>query len=566
MNIHQNSTKMHKEFTGYLFNNIQWVVKDPMPDVFPEMMDAVFESNGCEIIRSEPHKRIWKYTKNNESFFIKQYVIKSGVDSVKSVLIPSKAKKEWHNGLLLLNKRIPTPEPVAMGERRRLGAVKECYIITRAIPDGITGRERLITLRQSPEGNQSSSKCLFLKKLISYVKALHACGFYHGELHAENILVGKNDGDFYLIDLGRVICREKTPTAWKIYDLARLLYSILDICTPDEIIMSVNDYVSDVSAVENKKSFHTAVFGQIHGIKQRHWLGKTKKCLRNNALFKTISHNKYTINMRREWDITALEELLGRHTDSLENRRGNVIKLSHKTAITYLPLSDESGKLVCIKEYRYPSVFKKFFYPFFRSPARKAWFAAHGLIAADFLTPSPIALIEEKRTGMIKRSFFITAGVFDCRPCYKYIRDTFGNREKEVVFSVKRRFADSLAASFKRLHASAIYHGDLKESNIMVRELPDSWDFLYIDLDRVYFNKNITRGRKIKNLAQLNASVHNYFTRTDRLRFYKVYAGVQKLGNKDKQIVKAIIALSKKRKAGKVVKNDVLVVDNAPGN
>ncbi|MBF8275218.1 MAG: kdkA 1 [Candidatus Brocadiaceae bacterium] len=542
---------MHKEFTGYLFNNIQWVVKDLKPDVFSDMMGAVFGSNGCEIIRSEPYKKIQKYTKNNESFFIKQYVIKSGIDAVKSVFVPSKAKKEWNNGLLLLKKQISTPEPIALGERRRLGVVKDCYIITRAIPDSVTGKERLITLRQLPEDSRSVSKGLFLKKLISYVKTLHACGLYHGELHAENVLVGKNGGDFYLIDLGRLKCREKTPTAWKIYDLSRLLYSILDVCSPNEITSAIDDYAGDMSNAVGKRSFHAEVFEQIRRIKQRHGVGKTKKCLRNNELFKTMTYNKYTINMRREWDIAALEGLLCRHTDSLEKRRDNVIKFSHKTAITHLPLSDESGKLVCVKEYRYPSAFKKCFYPFFRSPAWNAWFAAHGLIAADVLTPKPIALIEEKRTGMIKKSFLITEGIFDCRPCYKYIRNTFGNREKEVAFPVKRRFAACLAASFRQLHDAAIYHGDLKESNIIVRELPDAWDFYYIDLDRVYFNKNITRRRKIKNLSQLNASVHDYFTRTDRLRFYKVYAGVQTLGNKDKQIVKAIIALSKKRNVGK---------------
>ena len=556
---------MHKEFTGYLFNNIQWVVKDLKPDVFSEMMSAVFGSNGCEIIRSEPYKKIQKYTKNNESFFIKQYATKSGIDVVKSVFTPTKAKKEWNNGLLLLEKQIATPEPIAVGEWRRLGAVKDCYIITRAIPDSVTVKERLITLRQSPEGNRSVSKCLFLKKLISYVKSLHASGIYHGELHAENVLVGKNGDDFYLIDLGRVMCGEKTSTAGKLYDLSRMLYSILDVCTPDEITSAIDDYAGDMPNTVCKKSFHAAVFEQIREIRQRHWVGKTKRCLRNNAQFKTMTHNKYAINMRCEWDIAALEGLIVRHTDSLMNLSGNVIKLSHKTAITYLPLSGETGKLACIKEYRYPSAFKKFIHPFFRSPAQKAWFAAHGLIAAGVHTPKPIALIEEKRTGMIKKSFFITEGLFDCRPCYKYIGNTFGNRENEVVFSVKRRFAACLAASFRQLHHADIYHGDLKESNIMVRELPDTWDFFYLAIDRVYFNKNITRRRKIKNLSQLNASVHNYFTRTDRLRFYKVYAGVQKLGNKDKQIVKAIIALSRKRNAGKVVKNDVLMVDNTPG-
>ena len=147
-----------------------------------------------------------------------------------------------------------------------------------------------------------------------------------------------------------------------------MLYSILEVCTHDEITTAIDDYAGDMSAVGNKKGFHTAVFEQIRRIKQRHWDGKTKKCLKNNALFKTLIHNKYVINMRREWDIATLEGLIDKHNDSLIKRRDNVIKLSPKTAITHLPLSDESNERVCIKEYRYPSTFKKFFYPFCRSP------------------------------------------------------------------------------------------------------------------------------------------------------------------------------------------------------
>jgi len=48
---------------------------------------------------------------------------------------------------------------------------------------------------------------------------------------------------------------------------------------------------------------------------------------------------------------------------------------------------------------------KRFLRSFISSPARKAWFAAHGILALNFLTPQPIALIEEKRFSMLKRMF-----------------------------------------------------------------------------------------------------------------------------------------------------------------
>ena len=253
--------------------------------------------------------------------------------------------------------------------------------------------------------------------------------------------------------------------------------------------------------------------------------------------------------MRREWDVNTLVDFINKHILSFKIKSDNVIKSSPKTGITRVPVSNEKTKSVCIKEYRYPSFLKRFLRSFISSPARKAWFAAHGLIALNFFTPKPIALFEEKRFGILKKSFFIMEGIFDCLPCYKYIHYKFGNPYENAGFLEKRKFISCLAASFRQLHDSGIYHGDLKESNVMIRELPGTWDFFYIDLDRVYFNKKITLKKKIKNLSQLNTLLHNCITFTDRLRFYRTYAGAKKLNGKDKRTLKSIIQLSMQRNA-----------------
>lgn len=79
-------------------------------------------------------------------------------------------------------------------------------------------------------------------------------------------------------------------------------------------------------------------------------------------------------------------------------------------------------------------------------------------------------------------------------------------------------------------------------------ELHDMWEFFYLDLDRVCFNKRITLRKKIKNLSQLNASLPNSITFTDRLRFYQAYTGKKGLDDENKRIVRAIIQLSILRK------------------
>ena len=109
-------------------------------------------------------------------------------------------------------------------------------------------------------------------------------------------------------------------------------------------------------------------------------------------------------------------------------------------------------------------------------------------------------------------------------------------------------FISCLAQSFRQLHDSNVYHADLKANNIMIMELPDTWDFFYLDLDRVCFNKKITLAKKIKNLSQLNASLSNCITYTDRLRFYRAYTGVESLDRESKRILQAIIQLSIQRK------------------
>lgn len=52
----------------------------------------------------------------------------------------------------------------------------------------------------------------------------------------------------------------------------------------------------------------------------------------------------------------------------------------------------------------------------------------------------------------------------------------------------------------------------------------------------------------MKNLSQLNASIPHCITYTDRLRFYRVYAGINNLTKDDKEIVRAIVRLSIRRK------------------
>ena len=537
------------DINNQVINDVRWMTQGISRDLLKEILDSLGTGKNCEVIRSGYGKKLLKYTCSQGSFYIKQYIIRHGINAFKSFFSLSKARKEWNQGHLLLKNHILTAEPVAVGERRYFGILKDCCIISRAISNAIPAKEILDKIMQSSDDSKSSKKSIFLRILISYVGTVHDIGIFHGELHAENILVDCcNTNTFYLIDLGRIKFRKDISVSRRIKDLSRLLYSIRGICTNKEILELINNYASKTSAYKKRDIFQKEVFDEISRIKHRHLQGRIGMCLRNNDVFRTMVYNNYKIKMRTEWDVNILVALVNKHILSLNKISDNIIKVSSMTAITHIPPDNENMKSICIKEYRCQSFFKKLLYSFYNSPARKAWFAAHSLMAMNFLTARPIALLEERRFWVVKRSFFIMEFISHGVTCKKYVCEKFRDPCNRASFEEKRKFISCLALSLKQLHSSNIYHGDLKaNNNLLVMESQNGWDFFYIDLDRVGINKKITVRKEIKSLSQLNASIPKCITYTDRLRFYKTYTGQMNITEKDKRIIKTIVRLSIKR-------------------
>ena len=130
----------------------------------------------------------------------------------------------------------------------------------------------------------------------------------------------------------------------------------------------------------------------------------------------------------------------------------------------------------------------------------------------------------------------------------------------------KRVFINDLAKTIGRMHNQNIFHYDLKTCNIMVKEKDKSFDFIFLDFDKVSFEEEITIRKRVKNLTQMNLSTPGLITITDRLRFLKEYltacdaqagrqsdnaqAGLKQCNiiNEKKNILREIIKLGKAEK------------------
>jgi tRNA A-37 threonylcarbamoyl transferase component Bud32 len=127
----------------------------------------------------------------------------------------------------------------------------------------------------------------------------------------------------------------------------------------------------------------------------------------------------------------------------------------------------------------------------------------------------------------------------------RYILKNSGNL---TGLRMKRELIRGFAKTLGEMHNHNIFHHDLKTCNIMVKEKGKSFDFTFLDFDKVSFNDGITVRKRVKNLTQINLSTPRLFTFADRLRFLKEYLEQCNIMSEKKKILREIVNLSKPEK------------------
>ena len=153
------------------------------------------------------------------------------------------------------------------------------------------------------------------------------------------------------------------------------------------------------------------------------------------------------------------------------------------------------------------------------SPARRAFDAARALAARGFGTPRAVAAVEERRSGLLRRSFFLTHEVGGAITADRFW-DAAAGRTAE-----RHRFARALGDLFRRLHAAGVYHNDLKDVNLLVRQEEAAPTFVLLDLERVQIGDRIGERRRTKNLVQLERTLGRHANAAARCRMLRAYLG-----------------------------------------
>jgi tRNA A-37 threonylcarbamoyl transferase component Bud32 len=437
---------------------------------------------------------------------------KGAADVLRAALRRSRARAEWDAARWLRGAGIPTPEPFLLAERRRGPFLDAAATAARFLPQRETFVPAL--LAQPPDKARA-----LVERAARLVRAMHDRGVAHGDLHSGNVLVGHGPGDrcdLHVIDLhaarvGRFVGRRTRES-----NLAQWLHSLREAAGPGARLRTLRAYLGPGSSRAVLRGALARVERAVARRERVRRRSRSRRCTEEGTQF-TSDVGAGTGWRRRDLPVAELDRLLAAHDRvlaepgrALATRSSSVAKAGRKSRVT------RHGRAV-VKEGVSVGLLGRV-----RDLLRPRRFAAgyrnaHGLLVRGVATAAPLAFV--RRGG---RSFTLYEDLSALPRLDHRVRAAL--RTGEWPRRRRLEVLDASADAAARLHRRGVWHGDWKGCNWLVEEHAGRVAFRLIDTDRVRFLPRVSRSRRLRNVAQLAASIPVVVTRTDRLRWWRRYA------------------------------------------
>ena len=176
---------------------------------------------------------------------------------------------------------------------------------------------------------------------------------------------------------------------------------------------------------------------------------------------------------------------------SLFKEQGELVYQARNQLKTY----QVDGVDVIVKSFKKPHWFNRVVYTFFRpSKAKRSYEYALRLLDAGVRTPEPIAYMEEKESGFLCHSYFVSIYEKD----YTHLRDYMTGEimDESLLREIARFIAD--------FHNKGFYHLDMSPGNILHKKEGDRHLFSLVDNNRMLFKKNLSKKDRYKSFQRLS--------------------------------------------------------------
>ncbi len=182
---------------------------------------------GC-VLKDIPLRTMTRVTLDGMEFYLKRH------RSTRWRAIPwgqvSEGRREWNHLLAFQRVGLPTPQPVATGERR---FSSRSFVMTESLA-GYQSLEQWIpsVLSKCQEPDRGTIKSRLVRSVAQLARRMHRAGFYHRDFYLTHLLIntqqllqGDPSIEIKIIDLQRVIRYPLWQSRWQVKDLAALNFS-----------------------------------------------------------------------------------------------------------------------------------------------------------------------------------------------------------------------------------------------------------------------------------------------------------------------------------------------------
>ncbi len=448
----------------------------------------------------------------------------------------SQPRREWIACRSLLAAGLPVMQPIAWGERRAMGVLRQAFILVAAAPMAHTAEEWLVPGIPKPRQLDIVARRRLLFELGLLVRRLDACGFAWPDASAKHVFAAPMPGPgaeaawrFCIIDVERMtrpggavspsvnllpFVESLSPMAWSRVDAVDFLGGWQGHAWTDLQQAAVREVVARRNRREGMIPVRAPRLPDDY-VHPRYieW--------QSNGKVQWVANWQRLLSAHR---LTSMDGVFGYADGEALNKPG----LAQHRERLRLRLADGVGaeRIVYLKRYRHPPAAEQL--RRMREAGRHASTASRErrlikrLSSLGIPTLDGICFGEEMAGSWERRSFSMTAAIDGIS------LEALANRQLErpaLEAGELRGIARQLAALVGRLHRGRLFHRDLYLCHVfLTRSKRGGVVLRLIDLGRMLDRPRRTYRWQIKDLAALNFSTPAQLVpRASRLRFLYDY-------------------------------------------
>jgi hypothetical protein len=491
-------------FYTRLFDDERWFIKQDACLTLEEELIPILSSSAffhqTVPIKKGKHKSLWRFVpsagQKNEAYLIKRYQTKHLFDRLKTLVTPSKALQELKAAHGIDRRGIPTPVPVAVGEKLRWKMVKESFVILKELQNCQALNSYFLQeypLAKSPA--QLSEKRKVIKTLGTLAEQTHREGIFQSDFSLNNFLLTKDNQDnitILLSDFEKITLKNSLSSKQQITCLAKLNRVGREISLADRLRF-LKAYVGDRASAHHLVSLgRTVQKHTIELLKQDYLRGRVTSVY-TDALYEKFEQENSTGYFKRGYKVEDILEVIRRFDLKAKSHPAADVREREEIAIE-ITLNGSVQPLSAVRYTPYVQALS----------ARTLWTKISTLVLAGLPLELPHVFMEVRVKNNHEGYLFI--------PHRKNEVDLKAfltpSREKQEIIML----IDSLARLLKTLHYFGVFSDKMAESNFAVVKKKGSGPLLYLkNVEAFTMKKAVTESEKKRDLILLNALIKKYY-------------------------------------------------------